>query len=117
MSNMKRLLQGTWLIYALMIAASLQAQPTEKFVKVIVAPDRVDWTYKPGEKVKFTITVLQNGNPVKDAKISYQVGPEKMNPGKEGSETLAKGPITIDGGTIWPSVPDAQMVPAASAGS
>lgn len=97
---MKRLFQGTWLIYALMISLSLQAQPTEKFVKVIVAPDRVDWTYKPGEKVKFTITVLQNGNPVKDARVTYQIGPEKMNPLKEDSATLSKGTITVEGGTM-----------------
>lgn len=97
---MKRLFQGTWLIYALMISLPLQAQPTEKFVKVIVAPDRVDWTYKPGEKVKFTITVLQNGNPVKDARVTYQIGPEKMNPNKEDSATLSKGTITVDGGTM-----------------
>ncbi|HEU5148462.1 MAG TPA: acetylxylan esterase [Chryseosolibacter sp.] len=97
---MKRLFHGTWLIYALMISLSLQAQPAEKLVKVIVAPDRVDWTYKPGEKVKFTITVLQNGNPVKDAKVRYQIGPEKMDPDKEDSATLSKGTITIDGGTM-----------------
>lgn len=97
---MKRLFQLPWLVYALMTSLSLQAQPTERFVKVIVAPDRVDWTYKPGDKVKFTITVLQNGNPVKDARIHYQIGPEKMNPVKQDSATLAKGTITVDGGTM-----------------
>ena len=74
---MKRKLNLTWLVYALLISVSLQAQPTEKYVKVIVAPDRQNWTYKPGEKVKFTITVLQNGNPLKNVKVSYEIGPEK----------------------------------------
>ena len=43
-------------------------QPTEKFVKVVVAPDHDDWTYRSGERVKFSITVLHNGNPVQNAK-------------------------------------------------
>ena len=42
-------------------------QPAERFYKVIVAPDHFDWTYKTGENVKFTISVLQNGNLVKNA--------------------------------------------------
>ena len=41
------------------------AQPVEQMVKVIVAPDHPDWLYKVGENVKFTISVLRFGNPVK----------------------------------------------------
>ena len=41
------------------------AQPAEQFIKVVVAPDHSDWTYKTGENVKFTITVFQNGNILK----------------------------------------------------
>lgn len=97
---MKRKLNLTWLVYALLISVSLQAQPTEKYVKVIVAPDRQNWTYKPGEKVKFTITVLQNGNPLKNVKVSYEIGPEKMEPGKKDSAVLPTGSTTVDGGTM-----------------
>ena len=43
---------------------SLYSQPTEQRVKVIVAPDHSDWTYKVNEKVKFTISVIQDGNPL-----------------------------------------------------
>jgi len=97
---MKKLLNVSWLLYAFMMSVALQAQPTEKLVKVIVAPDHENWTYKPGEKVKFTITVLHNGNPVRDAEVRYEVGPEKMEPTKKESTKLGKGTTTIDGGTL-----------------
>lgn len=83
-----------------MMSVALQAQPTEKLVKVIVAPDHEDWTYKPGEKVKFTITVLHNGNPVQDAQVRYEIGPEKMEPTKKESTKLGKGITTVEGGTL-----------------
>lgn len=73
------------------------AQPVEQRVKVIVAPDHTDWTYKPNEKAKFTITVLQDGNPVKNARIRYEMGAEKMEPVKKDSTTAASGSTTVEG--------------------
>ena len=87
------------LIFCLYLNPAL-AQPVERFVKVIVAPDRTDWTYKPGDKAKFTITVLQSGNPVKNAVVRYEVGPEKMPTTTKESKTLANGTLTLDGGTL-----------------
>lgn len=87
-------------LLALVFSIAAQAQPAERFVKVIVAPDHADWVYKPGEKVRFTISVLQNGNFLNDVKIRYQIGPEKMEPLKEDSTSLRKGVITVDGGTM-----------------
>src|SRR5687768_16895428 len=97
---MKRIFVFSWSLYAVIFAFTLQAQPAEQFVKVIVAPDQADWTYKTGEKVKFTISVLHNGNPVKDAKIRYEVSPEKMEPVIKESTVLSKGTLTVDAGTL-----------------
>lgn len=97
---MKRLFAFSCSVYAIIFAFTLQAQPAEQFVKVIVAPDQADWTYKTGEKVKFTISVLHNGNPIKDAKIRYEVGPEKMEPVIKESTVLSKGTLTVDAGTL-----------------
>lgn len=97
---MKRFFAFSSFWYALIFAITLQAQPPEQFVKVIVAPDQEDWTYKTGEKVKFTISVLHNGNTVKNAKIRYEIGPEKMAPVVKESTVLSKGLITVDGGTL-----------------
>jgi cephalosporin-C deacetylase len=76
------------------------AQPLERLVKVIVAADHSDWTYKKGEKVKFTLSVFKNGNLVKDAKVRYEIGPEKQTPIKKETITLATGTQTIDAGTM-----------------
>ena len=97
---MKRAFTLSWFVYVVLLSVSLNAQPTEKYIKVIVAPDRDNWTYKAGDKVKFTITVLQNGNPLRDVKVNYEIGPEKMNPDKKNSVILPKGTTTIDGGTM-----------------
>lgn len=79
---------------------NILAQPAEQIIKVVVAPDHTDWTYKVGEPVKFSISVLQYGNPLKGAVIRYSVGPEKMDPTKKDSLALQKGELTIDGGTM-----------------
>ncbi|MDQ2658712.1 MAG: acetylxylan esterase [Bacteroidota bacterium] len=97
---MKRSINALWFLFVFAIGVPLQAQPAEKYVKVIVAPDHDNWTYKPGEKVKFTITVLQNGNPLKNVKVRYEIGPEKMEPTKNESADLSKGSLTVDGGTM-----------------
>jgi cephalosporin-C deacetylase len=77
-----------------------QAQPAEQIIKVLVAPDHTDWTYKPGEKVKFTITVLQSRNVLKNAMVKYEVGPEKMEPTKKDSLSVGNGTLSVDGGTM-----------------
>ncbi|MCC6287356.1 MAG: acetylxylan esterase [Chitinophagaceae bacterium] len=88
------------LCFAISINLIAGAQPAEQLIKVIVAPDHTDWVYKPGEKVKFTITVLQSGNILKNAIVKYETGPEKMNPAKTDSLTISPGTFTIDGGTM-----------------
>jgi len=76
------------------------AQPVERAIKIIVAPDRQDWTYKTGDKVKFTISVFQNGNLIKNAAVRYEVGLEKMEPTLSETKTAANGTITVDAGTL-----------------
>ncbi len=89
------------LLFSLMISAfTVYAQPGEQLVKVIVAPDRSDWTYKAGDKVTFNVSVIQAGNPVKNARIVYEYGPEKLDPVKKDSMTLANGTAKIDAGTM-----------------
>lgn len=91
----------TLLVYLyLLLTACALAQPAERPIKIVVAPDHTSWQYRPGEPVKFTISVLQNGNPVKGAKVRYEIGPEKMDPAKQETVTLANGTTTVDGGTM-----------------
>ena len=76
------------------------AQPVEQFIKIIVAPDHSDWKYTIGEKATFHITVLQNGNALKNVVVKYEIGPERMDPSKKDSLLLANGMLTTDGGTL-----------------
>ena len=75
------------------------AQSSNQMVKIVIAPEHTNWTVSPGEKVKFTGVVLQNSQPVKNVKINYEVGPEKMEVKKD-SLTLSDGKFMIDGGTM-----------------
>jgi cephalosporin-C deacetylase-like acetyl esterase len=69
-------------------------------IKVVVAPNHADWLYKTGEQAKFSISVLQYGNPLKNAVVRYTIGPEKMDPVKKDSLALSNGILTVDGGTM-----------------
>jgi hypothetical protein len=100
LTSMRRFFRLPAIVFAVITAVAAQAQPVERFVKVVVGPDHSNWTYKTGEKATFSISVLQNGNPLKDVRIRYEIGPEKMTPLKKDSAVLAKGTLSIDGGTL-----------------
>ena len=76
------------------------AQPVEQIVKVIIAPNHIDWLYHTGENVKFNVSVIQYGNLIKNVKVRYEIGPEKMAYTKSDSVILSDGKLTIDGGTM-----------------
>lgn len=46
--------------------------------QILVSPDRADWTYAPGDPVRFTIRVLYDQQPLEGAEVSYHIGPEKF---------------------------------------
>lgn len=86
-----------FILFLLLTVSGVFAQPGEQRIKVIVAPDHHDWTYKVNEKVKFTISVLRDGNLLKNIKLRYELGPEKMDPQKKEALTLNNGTITVEG--------------------
>ena len=90
-------------IFLVVLISSLRpgfAQPAGQMVKIAIAPDHSNWTYRSGEKVKFAGTVMQYGHPVKNAKLYYEVGPEKMEPVQRDSMNLPDGKFVIEGGTM-----------------
>ncbi len=96
----KKGIHTVFIFFAIGFSLLSCAQPSEQFIKVVVAPDHTNWIYTPGEKVKFNITVLQNGNAIKNATIKYTIGPEKMDAVKKDSLTLSGGTYIADGGTM-----------------
>src|SRR5690606_38998790 len=67
--------------------------------QIVVAPDRADWTYAPGEPTAFNIDVLSDGHPIDGATIKYRVGPEKFEVEQAAVAVPANG-LRIDGGTL-----------------
>lgn len=91
----------SFLLLSLMLGSFLiSAQPAEKLVKIVVAPDHANWVYKPGEAVRFQVTVMKNSEPIPNVKINYEFGPEMMTPTKRDSAVLKDGLFRIDGGTL-----------------
>lgn len=87
-------------IFVLCSFTYLAAQPAEKFIKVLVSPDRPDWNYKTGEKARFKITVMQNSQVISNPVIRYEVGPEMM-PGAKTDSLKVKGDnLMIEGGSM-----------------
>jgi len=68
-------------------------------VQLRIAPDHRDWSYQPGEPVKFRITVTADSTPVDNATVTYSVGPD-LFPGEEKTAPLPLDGLVVDGGTM-----------------
>ena len=88
------------LVLLLLSTQFLASQPVEKLIRVAIAPDHADWTYKMGENVKFQVSVTQNNILLSNIFIRYEFGPELMTPVKKDSAVLKDGKMIIDGGTM-----------------
>ena len=88
------------LAFVLAINAAAFAQSRTGQVLVQVRPDRADWTYKPGDPVKFQINVLQNGHSVPGVRASYKIGPEMMDPRLEKTEVVPSSGLIVEAGTM-----------------
>jgi cephalosporin-C deacetylase-like acetyl esterase len=90
----------SFVLLLLLFGSKSFAQPAGQMIKVVVAPDHSNWMYRPGEKVKFSVSVLQNGHPVKNARLYYETGPEKTEPVKKDSLNLPDGKLVIEAGSM-----------------
>lgn len=91
-----------WLIPGLLLiwVNTALAQPVERFVKIVVSPDHDSWLYRVGEPVKFAVSVHRNNVLLKNARLRYEVGPEKMEPTRKETVTSKDGTLAIEGGTL-----------------
>ncbi len=99
-STNDRKLISLLLLIAIFQVYPLHAQPKHELIEINIGPDHANWKYDVGEEVKFSVSVLQYGNPLKDIEIRYEIGPEKMDPVKEGTLVLKKSETVIKGGTM-----------------
>lgn len=66
-------------------------------VKVIIAPDHKDWTYKLNEKATFSVEVLKYGNLVENVTVDYEMGPETLLDVKKEGVILKNGKAEFSG--------------------
>lgn len=89
--------------FALAFSVSLSlaaAQERTGTVRVQVAPDRDDWTYKPGAPVSFRIAVTRDGHPLSGTNVTYSYGPEMLPPKVEKTVALPKDGLVVAAGTL-----------------
>jgi cephalosporin-C deacetylase len=96
---MKTKLSKLLLISFLLITLStvVFSQSNTGLIKVIVAPDNKDWTYKLNEQARFSVQVLKYGNLLEDAIIDYEKGPETMPDEKKEGIVLKNGKTEFSG--------------------
>lgn len=71
------------------------AQPPKEWIQVVVTPDRESWTYQPGERPEYTVTVLKNSMPLNNITVSYEYGPELVKPVESGTQVIKKSSCTV----------------------
>jgi hypothetical protein len=73
---------------------SLGAHERTGTVRVLVSPDRDDWTYEPGAAVSFRIAVTRDGHPLPGVRVSYSYGPEMLPLNEAHGPVEARPPAT-----------------------
>lgn len=68
-------------------------------VQVRVVPERAGWTYATGERARFHVSVVADGQPLAGVPITFTVGQE-ARPATEQTATVPQEGFTIDGGTL-----------------
>jgi cephalosporin-C deacetylase-like acetyl esterase len=79
---------------------SFTEHAAEPEIKVVVTADHADWLYKINEQVTFKISALLDGKPMKGARVSYEIGPEKMPATLKGEVQLNGSDVVLEGGTM-----------------
>ena len=81
----------------IVIFALLVLVPSLALAKVVVSVscDHEDWVYKVAEPIEFVISVKDGDQPVEDAKVSWRIGPEKMEAFSMGESELSDGKLTL----------------------
>ena len=89
----------TILLLAVNFSHSL-AQSQSPYVQIVIQPTRDSWNYEVNEKADLTVSVLQNGIPLKNISVSYEYGLEGMPIEKKGSVQIKNKPEKISIGTL-----------------
>lgn len=87
------MLVGVMCLFAWMGMAQVRGDQ----VRVVVSPDRADWTYGVGESCQFTVRVMRDQLPVEEAVVDYELGPEMYPVEKRQQVPLKGGKLVLKG--------------------
>lgn len=87
------MLVGVMCLFAWMGMAQVRGDQ----VRVVVSPDRADWTYGVGESCRFTVRVMRDQLPVEEAVVDYELGPEMYPVEKRQQVPLKGGKLVLKG--------------------
>jgi cephalosporin-C deacetylase len=99
MMNFKSKLLTVWILSAIVLQLGITTISFAQ-VKIVVNTDRPDWVYKVGEPVTFTVSAMNGNQLLKDVKLNYSIGLERMVPTKKGSLVQNKDLEQIEGGSL-----------------
>ncbi|MDR1119741.1 MAG: acetylxylan esterase [Dysgonamonadaceae bacterium] len=74
---------------------SIQAQPAQKLVNILVSPDHADWKYGLKETAVFKIQVIKDNVLMKDVSVDYELGPECFPTEIKKGVILKNGELTL----------------------
>lgn len=94
-----KFLAGLVLCMALSSLLFAQSQRAD-LIRIMVSPSKSGMVYAVNENVEFDVAIYKYGQLVQDAEISYQVGPEMMEPSKTETIVLNSGKGLIKGGKM-----------------
>ncbi|HBE41082.1 MAG TPA: acetylxylan esterase [Bacteroidales bacterium] len=89
-----------YFVLSILISAfylNLFSQYGTPLIKVIVAPDHKDWTYRVNETAKFSVQVIKYGNLLENVTVDYEAGPEMLPDIKKEGVVLKKGTLDLSG--------------------
>ena len=79
------------------VSLNIFSQYGTPLIKVIVAPDHKDWTYKVSETAKFSVQIIQYGNLLENVTVDYEAGPEMLPDIKKEGVVLKNGKMEFSG--------------------
>jgi cephalosporin-C deacetylase len=84
-------------LFLILISLNALSQSNTGLIKVIIAPDHTDWTYKTNEQARFSVQVLKYGNLMENVTIDYETGPEALPDVKKEGVVLKTGKTEFTG--------------------
>lgn len=86
-------------LIALITSVLLQTGYAQDAVLKVV-PNKESAQYNIGENVEFIISFEHNGEKVKNVKVIYEIGPEKVTPTIKGEKCIEQDFLKINGGSL-----------------